>query len=514
MSRRQFFTRRAVTPCLAALILGVIAVEWDRGTATASATTAGGSMVQGGASCPLTSAQQVKSIEAWNKMMPVFRHPRCINCHGAMPKPLPQRVQVGGKWRGGATIRHAGVVDMDSTDSNRTCEECHMEDWGAALSAPNWTDKTDMELCSLMKSRFSAPRFVDHIRRDLGGVQFIKAAFRGERGLDAGAQTIYEAETGKTFRAEPPPGTHAQLTQQAQDWVTAQGGSFVGDDDCGCVLEKLEVLFHSTMKVANLGPGKETSTITGEGSVILDLMPPSELGFDATTTPQGGVAKIAWSDVTTTRPDRCEVSVRWSPPTDFKFRLAVSYKPTLRFSLEIVNGIDKHTARVLCPARITGALVDASADDMIGGIFGGAWMSMHGAPGAQPMSAGATAQPLMGLGGPTPPSPIDLAKLKAMDPERLKAMVEAMKNNPSPAAAAAQMKALMNQMVPGASQMAAAAKNNFRFAIPDNKWCKLGIGTAFLAQCDISQMLTVSDNKGSTQTITERTTITIGKPRP
>lgn len=57
-------------------------------------------------------------------------------------------------------------------------------------------------------------------------------------------------------------------------------------------------------------------------------------------------------------------------------------------------------------------------------------------------------------------------------------------------------------MVPNASQAAAAMKNNYRFALPDDKWCKLGTGSAFLAQCDISQ------------TVTETTTITIGRPPP
>jgi hypothetical protein len=73
---------------------------------------------------------------------------------------------------------------------------------------------------------------------------------------------------------------------------------------------------------------------------------------------------------------------------------------------------------------------------------------------------------------------------------------------------------LMNQVVPGADKMAAEARNNFKFAIPDNKWCKLGTGSGFFAQCDINQTITVPDNKGSTQTITEKTTITIGRPSP
>ena len=106
-----------------------------------------------------------------------------------------------------------------------------------------------------------------------------------------------------------------------------------------------------------------------------------------------------------------------------------------------------------------------------------------------------------------------------MDPAKLKAMAEAMKRLP-PAEAAKQMKQLMNQMVPGASQMVAAAKNNFKFAIPDGKGCTVGTGRPFLAQCDISRTVTVAaprtmavaGGQAAAQTITEKTTITIGKP--
>jgi hypothetical protein len=93
-------------------------------------------------------------------------------------------------------------------------------------------------------------------------------------------------------------------------------------------------------------------------------------------------------------------------------------------------------------------------------------------------------------------------------------MTDAMKNNPDPAAAAAQMKALLNQILPGASQLAAEASNNYKLAIPDNKWCTVGTGAAFLARCDINQTITAAPGMGSVQTITEKTTITIGRPAP
>jgi hypothetical protein len=63
-------------------------------------------------------------------------------------------------------------------------------------------------------------------------------------------------------------------------------------------------------------------------------------------------------------------------------------------------------------------------------------------------------------------------------------------------------------MMPGASQLAAEARNNYKLAIPDQKWCTLGTGAAYFARCQINQTVTVP-SMGSSQTITEKTTITI-----
>jgi hypothetical protein len=144
-------------------------------------------------------------------------------------------------------------------------------------------------------------------------------------------------------------------------------------------------------------------------------------------------------------------------------------------------------------------------------IFSAAWSSIHGGPGAGPMQGLA---PLTPGAAPTQPAGgFDMQKVMSMKPEELAAMAEKMKNNQTPAGMA-DLGKLMNQVVPNANQMMEAARTNFQFAIPDTKWCKLGTGSDFLAQCVISQELKLPDNKGSTQTITETTTITIGRPKP
>jgi hypothetical protein len=253
MPSRMPFTTRVVTGALTAYALALVAFSWPNVITTASAMTGGGAPAQPDASCPLTMTQQKASVAAWQKMMPVFRHPRCINCHGAMPQALPEPIRVGNKMVAGAPVRHAGVVDMDAKDDNRTCEECHIEDWGRAPHAPNWTDKTDTDICRGMHIEFegSAPAFIDHIVRDSGRTPFIATAFIGKRGLIDGGQTIYETETGKKLIAAPPPGTHAQLVQLARAWVAAQGGKFVGDRDCGCEIAEMGELYQLDIEWRN-----------------------------------------------------------------------------------------------------------------------------------------------------------------------------------------------------------------------------------------------------------------------
>lgn len=213
-----------VTPALAAVLLGVIAIAWSRGPTVVLATPTAGAAIPQGGSCPLTTAQQTNSSKAWLKMMPVFRHPRCINCHGGIPDPLASPTPA----------KHSGVVDLDSTDTEKTCEECHKDGW--RIPGHKWTGKDDQTICSDMKTQFSSAQFIDHILRDGGGPPFIEMAFEGKRGLNEGGETIFEEELKRPLTAQPPPGTHAQLVQLARAWVAAQGGSFVGDASCGCVV--------------------------------------------------------------------------------------------------------------------------------------------------------------------------------------------------------------------------------------------------------------------------------------
>ena len=240
---RIHFVASAVTTAA----LGVVALLWSHAPADALVTSTAHVVGLPGPSCPLTPAKQLKSTQAWAKMMPVLRSPRCSNCHGGIPDPIPEA--------GAPPKRHRGVVDIESSMGNVKdyCQNCHMKGWRMPGPIFHWPDKSDSEICSMMKKNFTGASFVDHIRRDGGGTQFIDMAFKGERGLDPSGQGIdlYEAETDKKFVAEPPPGTHAQLTQQAMAWIAAQGGSFVGDDKCGCEIAETGELYLLEIVIRN-----------------------------------------------------------------------------------------------------------------------------------------------------------------------------------------------------------------------------------------------------------------------
>jgi hypothetical protein len=243
-----------------------------------------------------------------------------------------------------------------------------------------------------------------------------------------------------------------------------------------------------------------TSTITGDGSIDLKLGPEASAPtWDVALGVRGDTMTVAWSGMSISQPPGCDgkVMIKSSPAKQFKLWLGMSYLPDLKLSLQIIPGADLHQVVYRCLAP-NGTWIEIQKNDPIS-VFAGAWNALHG-KSAEAVALKATAA-------------MDFNKVKAMDPKKLQAMADAMKNNPDPAAAAAQMKAFLNQVLPGASQLAAEAKNNFTFVIPDNSGCTIGTGTAFLARCDFDRTITVPAGAGPSQTITEKTTITIGRPK-
>jgi len=266
-------------------------------------------------------------------------------------------------------------------------------------------------------------------------------------------------------------------------------------------------LHPTTLKIVNHGPGNDVFTITGEGKILLRPGPDLEDPDWYVTTGQENQdqkGKVTWSAVSVATKKACQVILQSSPATEFEYLLKVSRPPDVRFSLHVFPGLDMHDITLKCPHPTLGWV---TYPYKLPHLFAAAWTTLHASMG------GAGQLQMPATPGAPPPGGLDLAKIASMDPRAIEAMAEGLKSNPTPANAG-QLANLMNQLVPSAGQLATAAQDNFKFAIPDNNWCKVGAGTALLGRCEISRTLgPVPDNKGSTQTITETTTITIGRPK-
>ncbi len=181
-----------------------------------------------GNACPLTPVQEQRAIEAFEKMMPVVTHPRCLNCHGGIdPYAEPT---VGGHIGGKMTLL------MPFEETLKSCQDCHdgLPGWDRAAS--QFVGKGARELCMMFKQFPHGAEFVGHIFNDNNGVQFIAAAFAGDRALNDGGKLISEDETGRPFVNQPPPGTHDELVETAQEWVNALGAGWPVKRDCGCMV--------------------------------------------------------------------------------------------------------------------------------------------------------------------------------------------------------------------------------------------------------------------------------------
>ncbi len=215
-------------------------------------------------SCPLSLGDQEKSVRAFAKMTPVFRHARCSNCHGGV-----------NPFEADSTSKHGGG-QMDPSVGAEQCQACHdqLPGWDTPGIPMFFIGKSDEDLCVQMKTfEESGASFVEHIRNDHGGIQFIAAGFKGERGL--GKESQDPSDSGEPFAAVPPPGTQEELTQKAREWVKAMGGDYVGSKACGCRRGKIELKMTLSWTQATA-----RNSVSAEASATVPLTPDSSgLGF-------------------------------------------------------------------------------------------------------------------------------------------------------------------------------------------------------------------------------------------
>ena len=284
-------TTALVAPLLYILALGGMAVraggQPPAGPRMALASSAAPRSAQltpvSAPSCPLSLAQQVKSVRAFAEMMPVFRHPRCTNCHGGV-NPFVEP-EIGG--------HRAGAMEPPPPINTEQCQDCHdqLPGWDIPGTPLFFTGKSDEEICMQVKAFAETGHgFIEHIRHDHGGIQFIAAGFKGDRALDKQSLADHDVVIAK------PPGDQPGLTKLAEKWVKAMGGEFAGSLECGCVKPKIELSMASKWKGTDgaqivTAEVKATVELTADSSGLV-YTGKAPLQHGRYTAPNAGCAQV------------------------------------------------------------------------------------------------------------------------------------------------------------------------------------------------------------------------------
>lgn len=171
----------------------------------------------------------INALDLFTPMMPAFKHPRCLNCHGVVD-PLTGANHGGGKVDAGPQNNGRGIT---TPMGNGTCLQCHTagvkreatgEESGPWFLAPalmSFVGKEPKTLCEQV-SDFGFPdptdpplsmqHFHDHIVED----PRIGLGFEGLSG-------------GAAKKPDPPPMNRQQFVALAMKWATQ------GRHECTCI---------------------------------------------------------------------------------------------------------------------------------------------------------------------------------------------------------------------------------------------------------------------------------------
>jgi hypothetical protein len=223
--------------------------------------------------CPMSDEQQTKAVNAFASLLPIFREPRCSNCHGGV-NPFGnvrgQHPDVGAEEvcmnrdRSPAKCGDPGAT-QNFNETFAICGTCHTQIspgesgaspplWQLANSSIQWVDppgftpKSSLDLCKQQKGFFreDPDSFPHHWENDDNGIQFIAAAFAGKRALEEDPH-----DKGVIWPDPPRSMTRSEMLKRATDWYEAMGRHFPDPPECGCVESQyaLRVKFHGTFAV-------------------------------------------------------------------------------------------------------------------------------------------------------------------------------------------------------------------------------------------------------------------------
>jgi hypothetical protein len=203
--------------------------------------------------CPLSEEQTQNAIDAFAKMVPVFHHKRCANCHGDLnpfSKDHPE---------GPHTVEEMAEGGCNECHSNIPSNNGKQKKWELALRGHEFGGKDAAHLCKMMRTSFdTAEQFLSHIQDEDGKTNFQAVAFLGTRGLNEYGQQFAFTQP---YRPEPIEIMGiGEFLGDAEEWPAAMGGKFQGDVRCGCepVHFAVRVFYHAMI---NVGPLQLPSTM-------------------------------------------------------------------------------------------------------------------------------------------------------------------------------------------------------------------------------------------------------------
>ena len=274
----------------------------------------------------MSVGEQVKAIKAFGDMVPVFKHPRCINCHGAMDVYSDKHPGASAVDEGlNLTLLTRQQRDVVSKEQCETCHDNIVRKDGTSKKGgwmiPNppvfFVDKegmpkSDEQLCLQMKWMEETPdSFISHITKDHNTIQFIKSGYEGDRALGDGGLA-----DAKPPKRDPPQGSQAQLGVQANKWVKLLNGHWKEPpgkpssppSKCGCVKPKMELTMRTLITgtsqgQAMTGAASATVPLTADSSGLVYrgeaplvhgqyTVPPLPPGCNVKLAPEGGTLAV------------------------------------------------------------------------------------------------------------------------------------------------------------------------------------------------------------------------------